>query len=550
MAQVSEWRREAQRRESPWKSPINVEAPALNGGDPWAGARGSDEDLKDTVDEAMSSTIFEPIIPQFYPSRAWLWQRWRGTILQRVLPNEVFWNSVFAALFVWVFGRIAATAEAASRKVVWRAATATVSPAPSVLDATGMLASVDKVWVLASGLVSFTLSFFLTQSYNFWRHIHDRARTVQGRLNDIGMLCASAAERHDAGPSKGQYTEEARAMLESLGRYVRLFHMLMFASLTSRFAVLRTPRGMGELVRRGAMTQPEYEALLQTSMGHHAVIEWISTLLNSALGDGRLCGSASGGSSGALQITLQAKLTELRAQYGGIEDQLTGRMPLAYTQLVQIMADILILATPLALIHSVGGVGAVVGTGLVTLFHSSILNLAKSFLDPLNNDAYSGNMGINVATLIQETNVASSRWYKSAAWVPEETLPVRRMSVPLPTQRAAQQRLGSAGSGSAAGAEAAGGSADEAGAGAAGAGLSSRGASVLDARAVQGGEVSQVVQQLEKEVAAVRGDEQGGTAGAAATADAAGGVAGDGRYDDEQRTEELQPAVAARKAGE
>ena len=171
----------------------------------------------------------------------------------------------------------------------------------------------------------------------FWRHIHDRARTVQGRLNDIGMLCASAAERHDAGPSKGQYTEEARAMLESLGRYVRLFHMLMFASLTSRFAVLRTPRGMGELVRRGAMTQPEYEALLQTSMGHHAVIEWISTLLNSALGDGRLCGSASGGSSGALQITLQAKLTELRAQYGGIEDQLTGRMPLAYTQLVQIM---------------------------------------------------------------------------------------------------------------------------------------------------------------------------------------------------------------------
>ena len=110
MAQVSEWRREAQRRESPWKSPINVEAPALNGGDPWAGARGSDEDLKDTVDEAMSSTIFEPIIPQFYPSRAWLWQRWRGTILQRVLPNEVFWNSVFAAQFVWGFGRIAATA--------------------------------------------------------------------------------------------------------------------------------------------------------------------------------------------------------------------------------------------------------------------------------------------------------------------------------------------------------------------------------------------------------------------------------------------------------
>jgi hypothetical protein len=94
---------------------------------------------------------------------------------------------------------------------------------------------------------------------------------------------------------------------------------------------------------------------------------------------------------------------------------------------VQIMADLLILATPLALVHSVGGVGAVIGTGLVTLFHSSILSLAKMFLDPLNNDQYSGNMGINVATLIQETNVGSSRWFRSAAWVPEETLPLNRL---------------------------------------------------------------------------------------------------------------------------
>jgi len=57
---------------------------------------------------------------------------------------------------------------------------------------------------------------------------------------------------------------------------VRLFNLLLYASLTSRFAVLRTPRGMGELVRRGAMTQAEYTALLQTGMGHHAVLEWIA----------------------------------------------------------------------------------------------------------------------------------------------------------------------------------------------------------------------------------------------------------------------------------
>eukprot|EP00966_Prymnesium_polylepis_P073230 1700402-Prymnesium_polylepis.1 len=68
-------------------------------------------------------------------------------------------------------------------------------------------------------------------------------------------------------------------------------------------------------------------------MGHNAVLEWISTLLNSALADGRLCGSASGGSPIALQMSLQGKLTELRSSYASIEDELTGRMPLAYTQL-------------------------------------------------------------------------------------------------------------------------------------------------------------------------------------------------------------------------
>jgi len=270
--------------------------------------------------------------------------------------------------------------------------------------------------------VSFTLSFFLTQSYAFWRSVLGLTRRVQGRLNDIGLLCAGAAERD----ANGEFTDASREMLVLLARYVRLFTFLFYGSCTARFAVLRTPRGLGELVRRGALTSPERDALLRTSMGHNAVLEWISTLLNSALADGRLCGSASGGSPIALQMSLQGKLTELRSSYASIEDELTGRMPLAYTQLVQIMADLLILCTPFALIHSVGGGGAVIGTGLVTLFHSSILNLAKMFLDPLNNDDYSGNIGINVATLIQETNVGSERWRKSALWVPPSTLPIER----------------------------------------------------------------------------------------------------------------------------
>lgn len=212
-------------------SPINVEAPGINGGDPWAGARGSDDDLKATVDEAVSETVYQPVIPQFYPSRLWLWRRWKGTILQRVLPGEVFWNSVFTALFVLAFGRIrstaaASTAASAARRGATALASGAVSagspPALGVYAAVdSALGSVDKVWVLASGLVSFTLSFFLTQSYNFWREVYGKARAVQGRLNDIGMLCATSAARHADGPDKGQYTAEALQMLLTLGRCAR-----------------------------------------------------------------------------------------------------------------------------------------------------------------------------------------------------------------------------------------------------------------------------------------------------------------------------------------
>ena len=218
-------------------SPINVEAPGINGGDPWAGARGSDDDLKATVDEAVSETVYQPVIPQFYPSRLWLWRRWKGTILQRVLPGEVFWNSVFTALFILAIGRIRSTAAAAAaasvvRKGAWRVATAAAAtsgavsagapPALGVYAAVdSALGSVDKVWGLASGLVTFTLSFFLTQSYNFWREVYGKARAVQGRLNDIGMLCATSAARHADGPDKGQYTAEALQMLLTLGRCAR-----------------------------------------------------------------------------------------------------------------------------------------------------------------------------------------------------------------------------------------------------------------------------------------------------------------------------------------
>jgi hypothetical protein len=135
-----------------------VEAPGINGGDPWIGARGTDDDLQNACDDAMSYVISAPIIPQWYPSRRWLWLKWEGTILQRVLPREVLYNSLFALLFVFFFSRLPA-APAPAQRSLFRggpaaAATAAVaSHVPRLLSLTSTLASVDKVWLLAARLL-------------------------------------------------------------------------------------------------------------------------------------------------------------------------------------------------------------------------------------------------------------------------------------------------------------------------------------------------------------------------------------------------------------
>lgn len=53
---------------------------------------------------------------------------------------------------------------------------------------------------------------------------------MQGRLNDICLLAATTAERD----ANGRYTPEAEAFLRISSRYVRVFNLLLYASLTTR----------------------------------------------------------------------------------------------------------------------------------------------------------------------------------------------------------------------------------------------------------------------------------------------------------------------------
>lgn len=393
----------------PKPEPVTPEVPTsavgLTGGDIWSGTRGvTKQDVQEVVDTALSTTIAQPIIAQYYPDRFWLWKQWSGTIVRRVLPKDVLRSILFASIVSLVFKQ----------------------PFSSNLRydfAEQYLAGFARVWQLTATMVTFTMSFFLSQSYSLWRSVYELTRRVQGRLNDIGLMCAAFAQRDK---ETGRYTEKAEALLALIARYVRLWNMLFYASVTTAFAPLKTPDGLSALVEASALTADEREGLLSSSLGHESVIGWLSVLIDGAVADGTLGVSTareSGTSPIAVQIQLQNKLTELRATYASLPDALSGRMPLAYVQLVQILTDFLVLSTPFALAHSLGGLAVVSGTAVVTLFHSSIVNLAKYFLDPLNNEVEqrggdSGIGGIDCRTLIQETNLGSERWRKSSAWVP------------------------------------------------------------------------------------------------------------------------------------
>ena len=69
----------------------------------------------------------------------------------------------------------------------------------------------------------------------------------------------------------------------------------------------------------------------------------------------------------------------------------------------------------------------IIGTGVITFFYSSVLNLAKVFLDPYDNESYGGRLlgiSINVATLLQETNVASRRFRRAVTSLPTAARPL------------------------------------------------------------------------------------------------------------------------------
>ena len=408
-----------------------------------------------------------------------IWKQWKGTVFSETWRTCVK-NMLFALLITFVvkINKEAFTKNLAGFNVLW-----------------GQLLSVT----------TFTLTFFLNQSYALWRNCYSFSRRLQGRLNDLNMTMAAHAKRVEpkkkddnldtaattatdpiaSSPINGEgkvngsveetststvnvasmtqenqrfstYTEPAREVLELMARYTRVFNLLTYASFTGSHRPLLTPQGMKRMVDRGIITEAERTILsdvqLPVTQRHNALLLWIMRLFEDARQAGHLEGS-----SGFEQQFLE-KCHVIRAQYGAIGDELQGRMPLAYAHIVQVLVDVILWMYPfMAFSTGMTSFLSVLGTGLLTMFYQGLFNLAKQFLDPYDNESYGkGEDPLCIDTLIGESNAGSVRWMNGLAEVPyavdnvnngnllEYQLPMRGWTIEQTAEREEAARIAQA----------------------------------------------------------------------------------------------------------
>lgn len=269
---------------------------------------------------------------------------------------------------------------------------------------------IRHLWNYQMSLTTFILTFFLNQAYGYWKHVLSLARRIQGRLNDFSLLLATSAKREN----DGTYTPESKKLLDDIGASSRLFHTLFWASCARRFSVLNTPMGLECLASRGLMTSRQLQVLqglnVPVNQRHNACLEWMMIRAWQGIDEKVLRSDCN--------TRLMDQMCQLRGTYASIGDELSTRMPLPYTHMVQILVDCFIFLAPVALYPDLG-VYSIFGVGILTLFYAGLLDLSKIFLDPLDNEDFSKNsLDMDLGVLIRESNAGSTRWKNAGANLP------------------------------------------------------------------------------------------------------------------------------------
>ena len=197
----------------------------------------STEELDRLIDDVTKPKASTLIIRPYDPEGAWLWTQWSGSLLQ---------------LTRWKVLGLAALA-GANCAVVNNALQADwplfAMPGPS-LDAmiaseplVARLESLSTVWEYELTLCTFVVTFFLNQAWQFRSSLYETLRTIQGCCQDICLLASLHVQREPqeeegAGATaegaltlRGSgYTPAAEALLEDIGRYTRVAHVLFWSA--------------------------------------------------------------------------------------------------------------------------------------------------------------------------------------------------------------------------------------------------------------------------------------------------------------------------------
>ncbi|CAM9977932.1 unnamed protein product, partial [Ectocarpus fasciculatus] len=88
----------------------------------------------------------DPVIEQFVPTRAVLWRKWRGTMLEDTWEATVL-NMGVALVVCLAYQRLQVSCPRLSEQ----------------------LFKIDIIWKIHMTLTTFILTFFVSQSYAMWR---------------------------------------------------------------------------------------------------------------------------------------------------------------------------------------------------------------------------------------------------------------------------------------------------------------------------------------------------------------------------------------------
>lgn len=342
------------------------------------------------------------VILPYQPQRVWLWKQYSGTVLKISLITTIG-NMLISALFVLY-----------ARSLTGEPLRAIGVGAPdNSLPFIRSLSHFGAVWDILQTLTTFILTFFVNQAFNFWKRVYQLARNVQMGLNNFNLLVATNVRRDDDGVP----TEESSQLLDDIARYSRLFYILMWASKSKRFSCLITPHGLQRMESRGLMTRKELEVLQNLDVTSDrlfiAPLEWMILRYNKAAKNAVLDGI-----DPPTKGHLLKQMVDIREHQASISNSIDGRMPLAYAHLVQILVDTFVLTAPLALYPKLGDF-SVFAIAVTTLFYTGLNNLAKIFLDPLNNEPFKENsIFMDLGVFIRENNVASDEYQSSGRKLP------------------------------------------------------------------------------------------------------------------------------------